>query len=164
MPSDKSVTAARFLAHDVLRDGQISMINDGLEVMSNEGFLLANAPTGIGKTAAALASALTVARTGEGKHVIFMTGRQSQHRIVVDTVHNINNRLDENESKVALVDMIGRESMCEYVDRGTGKCSCEQGTPEKARRDGHAPHGYQAETTGGCGQGHVRQNGHEGYT
>ena len=138
MPSDKSVTTARFLAHDVLRDGQISMINDGLEVMSNEGFLLANAPTGIGKTAAALASALTVARTGDGKHVIFMTGRQSQHRIVVDTVHNINNRLDENQSKVALVDMIGRESMCEYVDRGTGKCSCEQGTPESERENRRA--------------------------
>ena len=138
MPSDKSVTTARFLAHDVLRDGQISMINDGLDVMSNGGFLLANAPTGIGKTAAALAAALTVARTGEGKHVIFMTGRQSQHRIVVDTVHNINNRLGENQPQVALVDMIGRESMCEHVDRGTGKCSCEQGTPESERENRRA--------------------------
>ena len=130
MPSEELVTGARFLAHETLREGQLDMINDGYKVISEGGFLLANAPTGIGKTAAALSAALTVARTGVGKHVIFMTGRQSQHRIVVDTVRNINSRLESTEKEITLVDMIGRESMCEYVDRTTGKCSCEQGTTE----------------------------------
>ena len=130
MPSEELVTGARFLAHETLREGQLDMINDGYKVISEGGFLLANAPTGIGKTAAALSAALTVARTGVGKHVIFMTGRQSQHRIVVDTVRNINSRLESPEKEITLVDMIGRESMCEYVDRTTGKCSCEQGTTE----------------------------------
>ncbi len=135
MTTENSVTEARFLAHDTLRDSQINMINDGLETVSKGGYLFANAPTGIGKTAASISAALSVARQSPGKHVLFMTGRQSQHRIVVDTVQKINARLSENETDVTLVDMIGRESMCEYVDRTTGKCSCEQGIPESERHN-----------------------------
>jgi DNA excision repair protein ERCC-2 len=88
------------------------MIHDALSVISKGGFMLANAPTGIGKTAAALAAALTVARDNGGMQVLFMTGRQSQHRIVVDTVRKINERLPASESKVTLVDMIGQNGMC----------------------------------------------------
>lgn len=88
------------------------MILDGNQVLSEGGFLLANAPTGIGKTAAALSIALTAARAREGPtHILFMTGRQSQHRIVVDTVRRINEGLS-GEDKVSLVDMIGQKGMC----------------------------------------------------
>ena len=117
------------------RESQVDMINDGLEAISKGGFLFANAPTGIEKTAASLSAALTVSRQNPGQHVLFMTGRQSQHKIVVETVRNINARLSEDESPVTLVDMIGRESMCEYVDRATGKCSCEQGIPDSERHN-----------------------------
>ncbi|HJM67419.1 MAG TPA: ATP-dependent DNA helicase [Candidatus Thalassarchaeaceae archaeon] len=133
MPPEELTPDVRFLAHDSLREGQIDMINDGLKVISAGGFLLANAPTGIGKTAAALASALTVARSRTGARVLFLTGRQSQHRIVVDTVRKINGRLKGNGRDVTLVDIIGRESMCKDVDRKTGKCSCEQGIAESER-------------------------------
>ena len=112
MPPDEPVIDARFLAHDTLRDGQKEVIHDALSVISKGGFMLANAPTGIGKTAAALAAALTVARDNGGMQVLFMTGRQSQHRIVVDTVRKINERLPASESKVTLVDMIGQNGMC----------------------------------------------------
>ena len=135
MTAEHSVTGARFLAHEALRESQVDMINDGLEAVSKGGFLFANAPTGIGKTAASLSAALTVSRQNPGQHVLFMTGRQSQHKIVVETVRNINARLSEDESPVTLVDMIGRESMCEYVDRATGKCSCEQGIPDSERHN-----------------------------
>ncbi len=112
MPPDESVVDARFLAHDSLRDGQREMINDAFKIISEGGFMLANAPTGIGKTAAALSAAVTVSRDNGGMQVLFMTGRQSQHRIVVDTVRHINERLPEGESKVTLVDMIGQNGMC----------------------------------------------------
>ena len=135
MTAEHSVTGARFLAHEALRESQVDMINDGLEAVSKGGFLFANAPTGIGKTAASLSAALTVSRQNPGQHILFMTGRQSQHKIVVETVRNINARLPESEAPVTLVDMIGRESMCEYVDRTTGKCSCEQGIPESERHN-----------------------------
>tara|TARA_B110000438_G_scaffold299405_1_gene349502 strand:- start:1258 stop:3303 length:2046 start_codon:yes stop_codon:yes gene_type:complete len=112
MLPEETVTDARFLAHESLRDGQREMINDAFKVISGGGFILANAPTGIGKTAAALSAALTVARSKDGLHVLFMTGRQSQHRIVVDTVRRINERLPEGEAPVTLVDMIGQKGMC----------------------------------------------------
>ena len=133
MPPEDLTPDVRFLAHDSLREGQIDMINDGYQVMADGGFLLANAPTGIGKTAAALAAALTVARSRTGGKVLFLTGRQSQHRIVVETVRSINERLNGNGRDVTLVDIIGRESMCKHVDRKTGKCSCEQGIAESER-------------------------------
>ena len=112
MPPEESDTEARFHAHDSLRSGQKEMIEDGFKVISEGGFLLANAPTGIGKTAAALASALSVSRSLGGVQILFMTGRQSQHRIVVDTVRSINERLPDGEKPVTLVDMIGQNGMC----------------------------------------------------
>ncbi len=123
-----------FLAHETLREGQVRMIRDGNEVLENKGFLFAAAPTGIGKTAAALSSALFAAKNhpeGE-KKLLFLTGRQSQHRIVVDSVRKINEQLESNES-IKLVDMIGRESMCIEVNRITGKCTCEADVPEDMR-------------------------------
>ena len=126
MPSEELDSGVRFLAHEELREGQVSMINDTFGAISDGGFLLANAPTGIGKTAASLAAALTVARDRAGARVLFLTGRQSQHRIVVDTVRKINTRIEDGGRDVTLVDIIGRESMCKHVDRKTGKCSCEQ--------------------------------------
>ncbi len=112
MPPEESETEARFHAHDSLRSGQKEMIDDGFKVISEGGFLLANAPTGIGKTAAALASALSVSLSLGGVQILFMTGRQSQHRIVVDTVRSINERLPGGEKAITLVDMIGQNGMC----------------------------------------------------
>ncbi len=97
----------------MLRDSQRSMIEDGAAVIADRGWLIAAAPTGLGKTAAALAVTLEAARLGEReKTILFMTGRQSQHAIVVETVRSINERLTEGERKVRLVDMIGQQGMC----------------------------------------------------
>jgi len=112
MRADQSEEFGIFLAHDELRESQGEMIVDGIAALGAGGFLLASAPTGIGKTAAALAAALDASRKSpEPKVVMFLTGRQSQHRIVVDTVRRINKNLDE-DSKVRLVDLIGQQGMC----------------------------------------------------
>ena len=127
-----------FFAHDSPRQSQIGMISDGVKSLNDGGFLLAAAPTGIGKTAAALASALSVANlystSTETPKILFLTGRQSQHRIVVDTIREINRRVPQGFSRVRLVDIIGREGMCKVVDRSTGKCNCEVGVTESERR------------------------------
>ena len=126
-----------FFAHETPRESQRRMIDDGIETLKEGGFLLAAAPTGIGKTAAALASSLTVANHYSfGKEIpkiLFLTGRQSQHRIVVDTIREINNRIPQGFSKIKLVDIIGRRSMCKNVD-SKGRCDCEQGVTEAERR------------------------------
>ncbi len=129
-----------FVAHENLRIAQEQMIKDGIIALEEKGFLFAAAPTGIGKTAASLASALEVARNSESaKQILFLTGRQSQHRIVVETIKKINSRINKVKPDVKVVDIIGRESMCEDVDRITGKCSCEEdiveGSKQKRRED-----------------------------
>ena len=134
MKGEVSEHTGGFVAHEHLRDTQKEMILDGIQVLSEGGFLLAAAPTGIGKTAAALASVLEISRNSpEQPQIMFLTGRQSQHQIVVDTIRLINSRLSEDISHVKVVDIIGRESMCEYVDRMTGKCNCEEDIIEGSR-------------------------------
>ena len=126
-----------FFAHETPRESQRMMIADGIESLKNGGFLLAAAPTGIGKTAAALASSLTIANStgvsSEIPKIMFLTGRQSQHRIVVDTIREINKSLPVGLSKVRLVDIIGRRSMCKNVD-SKGRCDCEKRVTESERR------------------------------
>ena len=101
----------RWLAHPTLREGQAEMIDACLETLSKGNSHLASAPTGIGKTAASLAAALEIANSYENrKTVMFLTPRQSQHRIVVDTVRRINNM--NTGRKLSLVDMIGQSGMC----------------------------------------------------
>tara|TARA_B100000424_G_scaffold35635_3_gene24086 strand:- start:5655 stop:7580 length:1926 start_codon:yes stop_codon:yes gene_type:complete len=118
------------------------MISDGVRALTNGGFLLAAAPTGIGKTAAALASALHSSFDNhispDRANIIFMTGRQTQHKIVVDTVRKINSRIPDGVPKISLVDIIGREGMCDHVDKMTGKCDCEDGVVEESRKSRRA--------------------------
>tara|TARA_B100000900_G_scaffold409504_2_gene425556 strand:- start:7016 stop:9046 length:2031 start_codon:yes stop_codon:yes gene_type:complete len=135
-----NIEIGNFVAHEKLRSAQELMIKDGIKAIKQKGFLFAAAPTGIGKTAASLAAALEVARSSElPKQILFLTGRQSQHKIVVETIIKINSRLEDNIENIKLVDIIGRESMCEEVDRLTGKCSCEddivEGSKQKRRDD-----------------------------
>ncbi|MEC7756255.1 MAG: ATP-dependent DNA helicase [Candidatus Thermoplasmatota archaeon] len=138
MPEEETDYGRPFFAHDSPRKSQKEMISDGIKVLKDGGYLLAAAPTGIGKTAAALASALRVSNlysaSSETPKILFLTGRQSQHRIVVDTIREINRRIPQGFSKVKLVDIIGREGMCKVVDRATGKCNCEVGVTESERR------------------------------
>jgi DNA excision repair protein ERCC-2 len=138
MSVGSGVEARLFFAHEQIRNPQKEMISDGIIALREGGFLLAAAPTGIGKTAAALASAFEVVNfyntNPEVPKILFMTGRQSQHRIVVDTVRQINSKLPSGNPRIKLVDIIGREGMCEVVDKSTGQCSCEKDVVESARR------------------------------
>ena len=137
MTSTGTSEIGKFIAHETLRDAQKEMVIDGINALNKQGFLLAAAPTGIGKTAASLASSIEVARSNQNQ-ILFLTGRQSQHKIVIETVRSINSNLEKGISEVKVVDLIGRESMCEDVDKMTGKCSCEDGiieTSRQSRRD-----------------------------
>ena len=134
MGGEDLVSACEFFAHDDLRDSQKEMLLDSINVLEENGFLIASAPTGIGKTAASLAAALKIKnKSRNGKKILFLTGRQSQHKIVVDTIKKINQKVS-NELQIKLTDMIGRESMCYDVNAITGECSCEGGIEERARR------------------------------
>ena len=124
MQNDNLTEFTPFFAHEILRDGQREMLLESKKALEIAGHHLAAAPTGIGKTAAALAAALDVQSKSENKKIFFLTGRQSQHRIVIETLREI---ISSQKNKlIRCVDLIGRQSMCLELDTFTGKCSCEE--------------------------------------
>jgi len=134
MSGEDLASACEFFAHEDLRESQKEMLLDSIDILQENGFLVASAPTGIGKTAASLAAALKVrSESPNSKKILFLTGRQSQHKIVVDTIKKINEKVG-NELQIKLTDMIGRESMCEEVQPVTGECTCESEIQENSRR------------------------------
>ncbi len=132
MPEHNLLEKNPFFAHEVIRAGQKEMLEESRNTLANNGHHLAAAPTGIGKTAAALAAALDARSNSVNKKIFFLTGRQSQHKIVIETLRTINNSL--GTQKISCVDLIGRHSMCLELDTFTGKCNCEPGLPGNLKK------------------------------
>lgn len=93
---------------ETVREGQLQFMEDVKRAVDEDGFLLANVPTGIGKTAASLSPAVSKA-LGDGKMVLFMTSKQSQHKIAVETLRHLSKRTGR---KIKVVDVISKQSMC----------------------------------------------------
>lgn len=94
---------ARMGQEDVLKDARIAL---------REGkHLLANAPTGLGKTVVALTASLEVALELD-KLVLFLTSRQSQHKAAIDTLLLMN----KAGTRVTGVDIIAKQAMCQLPE------------------------------------------------
>ncbi len=94
--------------HSHLRKHQSELAQDALDALERGNILLAEAPTGLGKTDALLGAALTVAEK-EGLTVFFLTPKISQHRIGLEVVRGINKKHNKGFS---VVDVIGKRHMC----------------------------------------------------
>jgi len=92
---------------DRVRDGQSDFLQDARRTLADGKHLLAHAPTGIGKTAVALVAALDYALTTD-KLVLFLTSRQSHHRIAIETVR----RIEAKGPRIPTIDLIAKHSMC----------------------------------------------------
>jgi len=92
---------------DRIREGQAQFLDDARRAIAEGKHLLAYAPTGIGKTAVALVATLEAA-VSQGKLVLFLTSRQSQHRIAIETLK----RLEARGARIASVDVIAKQAMC----------------------------------------------------
>ncbi len=86
-----------------IRKGQKQFMDDAEEAFRNENTLIAHAPTGIGKTAAVLPSA--VKTKNEDEKILFLTSKQSQHNIAINTIKNMPNRVNA-------IDVISKKNMC----------------------------------------------------
>jgi len=95
-----------------IRPGQKDFLKDAVLAVSEGKHLIAQAPTGLGKTAVGLAASIESAML-EDKLILFLTSRQSQHRIVVDTLRKIR----EKVSRVNAVDIVSKQSMCPQPSR-----------------------------------------------
>ncbi len=92
-----------------VREGQREFMADVKRTVESGGILIAHAPTGIGKTVAALVPALQYAIESD-KCVFFLTSKRSQHKIAIDTLRRIKT-VDSNLDIIA-VDITSKQSMC----------------------------------------------------
>ncbi len=97
--------------HKEIRDIQDVLIKKVDEVIKNKTHLIAHAPTGLGKTAAALSPALTHILKPENKNltIFFLTSRHTQHKIVIETLKKINDKFNLNIQGVSI---IGKKHLC----------------------------------------------------
>jgi DNA excision repair protein ERCC-2 len=84
------------------------MMDDIYSALSDNKSILVNAPTGTGKTDAAVAAALTYAKKN-GLDVMFLTPKTSQHKIVIESLLGINKRFGIN---LKYVDVVGKRNLC----------------------------------------------------
>jgi len=91
-----------------VRDVQIDMIKDVYSALKNKKSMILHAPTGIGKTVSVLAPSLAHAIKNE-LNVFFLTSRQTQHRIAVETLKEIKNI---HGTEFGVTDIIGKRGMC----------------------------------------------------
>ena len=92
---------------DAIRTGQGEFLADAVAAIRDGKHLLAHAPTGTGKTAVALTATVEYARRA-GKLVLFLTSKQSQHWIAVETLR----RMRARGFGVVGVDVVAKQAMC----------------------------------------------------
>jgi DNA excision repair protein ERCC-2 len=95
-------------AHDSMRPEQARLVQAVQETIESGGQLLAHAPTGLGKTAATLCPALTLAEK-KGLTIFYLTSRNTQHKIVLETVSKLKEKY--NKHFVAL-SIVGKQKLC----------------------------------------------------
>ncbi|MBW2989344.1 ATP-dependent DNA helicase [Candidatus Woesearchaeota archaeon] len=91
-----------------VRDVQGGMIEEIRDCIENKRHALIHAPTGLGKTAAALPVSLSLALK-EGLTVFFLTSRHTQHHLAVKTLKDIKRR---HGIDIISCDIIGKQWMC----------------------------------------------------
>lgn len=94
--------------HDKIRAPQEEFIKEVQSALEQKRSLLVHAPTGLGKTAAALCPALAFAQQKK-LTVFFLTSRQTQHKIVIDTLRAIKEKYGTTSLSTSV---IGKKSMC----------------------------------------------------
>lgn len=93
---------------DQPREHQDRMMSDIYNALSEKKSMLINAPTGIGKTDASIAAALTVALE-KNLNVFFLTPKISQHKIALDSVAGISRKFGVD---IRYIDMVGKRNLC----------------------------------------------------
>jgi len=104
-----------YFPHEKIRDIQDELINFISKSLSEKKNSIIHAPTGLGKTAAALAPALGYAKENN-LCILFLTSRHTQHKIVIDTVRQIK---EKGKYNVLTADIIGKQHMC--LQEGMGR-------------------------------------------
>ena len=104
----KSPSATFKFPFETVRHSQKEMMDDVRSAVENSRHLVADAPTGLGKTIAALFPAVEYA-VANGKTVFFLTSRLSQHKAAVETL-----KLMRQNNAFKAVDIVGKKHLCSH--------------------------------------------------
>lgn len=99
---------SRLFPYNTVRQEQDKLIEGIKNAVQNGGSIVVHAPTGLGKTAAALAPTIEYA-IDHNKIVMFLTSRLTQHRLALETVKHISKR---HNVSISAVDLIGKKHLC----------------------------------------------------
>lgn len=94
--------------HEKIRPVQNELIEVIQKGITDKEHVFVHAPTGLGKTAAALAPAVSYALEND-KTVFFLTSRHTQHKIAIETLRKMN---EKYPGDIKVADIIGRKNMC----------------------------------------------------
>ena len=97
-----------YFRHNIMRQGQDALIKDISFSLENKLIGLFEAPTGLGKTDAALSGVLEFAKENK-KKIFFITPKNTQHKIVIEAVRDINKKYDAD---FKIVDLVAKNNLC----------------------------------------------------
>lgn len=101
-----------YFPHEKVRSAQKELLKEIYKAIESSSSLLAQAPTGIGKTASSLAPAITYAiKSRENLKVLFVTPKHTQHRIAIDTARLLKERYNLG---LVVTDLIGKRLLCSH--------------------------------------------------
>ncbi len=94
--------------YEKIRPEQDILLNEIVSALKNKKNLIIHAPTGLGKTVAALAPCLEFALEKK-LDIFFLTSRHTQHAIAVETLKKIQ---EKHKIKFNITDLVGKKNMC----------------------------------------------------
>jgi DNA excision repair protein ERCC-2 len=94
--------------YDNIRPVQDSFMKDVSAALLKKTDLIVHAPTGLGKTIGVLSPALMFALENK-KKILFLTSRQTQHMLAVETLKDIKEKC---HAEISVADIIGKKWMC----------------------------------------------------
>ena len=97
-----------YFRHERIRPSQKELMDDIYDAIANNRNFMAHAPTGLGKTDAAISAAATHAIEND-QTVFFLTPKISQHRIAMEVVNGL---AEKHKLDIRGVDLVGRANCC----------------------------------------------------
>ncbi|WP_447045303.1 ATP-dependent DNA helicase [Vreelandella sp. H-I2] len=124
---DGALCRLRF-PHATFRPGQRELAEDVYKAASTGRCLLAQAPTGIGKTLATLFPMLSAMPRQQLDRIAFLTMKTPGRRLALDAMATLVMRDEDEILPLRVLELVAREKACEYPDRACHGESCPLAT------------------------------------
>ena len=118
---DSGLQTLRF-PHAAFRPGQRELAEDVYKAASTGRCLLAQAPTGIGKTMGTLFPMLSAMPRQQLDRIAFLTMKTPGRRLALDALATL--RTSDETLPLRVLELVAREKACEYPDRACHGESC----------------------------------------